>query len=58
MAVVRRSSQSFADAPIVEAKIIAYGWPMFAAVWLAIVGLDRRSIAGLLFACLGWSASG
>lgn len=46
---------SFAHAPIVEANIIAYGWPMFAAVWLALGKLDRHSAAGLLFACVGFA---
>lgn len=49
---------AFAHAPIVEANIIAYGWPMFAAVWLALTGLDRRSAAGLVFACIGFAGVG
>lgn len=49
---------SFANAPIVEANIIAYGWPMFAAVWLAVVGRDRHGAAGLLFACVGFVGVG
>lgn len=49
---------SFAHAPIVEANIIAYGWPMFAAVWLAVAAFDRRSAAALLFACIGFAGVG
>jgi drug/metabolite transporter (DMT)-like permease len=49
---------SFANAPIVEANIIAYGWPMFAAVWLAGERRDRRGAAGLLFACMGFAGVG
>jgi drug/metabolite transporter (DMT)-like permease len=49
---------SFANAPIVEANIIAYGWPMFAAVWLAIDRRDGRGSAGVLFACMGFVGVG
>jgi drug/metabolite transporter (DMT)-like permease len=49
---------SFANAAIVEANIIAYGWPMFAAVWLAVAVRDRRSVAALLFACMGFVGVG
>ena len=49
---------SFANAPIVEANIIAYGWPMFAAVWLAVAVRDRRSVAALAFACIGFAGVG
>jgi drug/metabolite transporter (DMT)-like permease len=47
---------SFAHAPIVDANLIAYAWPMFAAVWLAITGFGRRSAVAL--ACVGFAGVG
>jgi drug/metabolite transporter (DMT)-like permease len=46
---------AFANAPIVEANLIAYGWPMFAALWLALAAFDRSSAWGLGFACVGFA---
>jgi drug/metabolite transporter (DMT)-like permease len=46
---------AFANAPVVEANLIAYGWPMFAALWIAVSAFDRRSAAGLGFACIGFA---
>lgn len=48
----------FAFAPVVEANIIAYGWPMFAAVWLAIASPDRGTRLGLMLAGTGFVGVG
>ncbi len=37
---------AFASAPIIAANILAYGWPMFIAIWY---GLSRWSVRGLGF---------
>ncbi|MGW7520080.1 DMT family transporter [Streptomyces sp. NPDC054796] len=44
----------FAYAPIVESNIIAYAWPMFAAIWLAVTAWSRRTFVGFLFSLLGF----
>ncbi|MGW1975591.1 DMT family transporter [Streptomyces sp. NPDC001889] len=45
----------FAHAPIVEANIIAYGWPMFAAVWLAVTVRSRSTATHLVLALAGFA---
>nr|WP_240979590.1 DMT family transporter [Streptomyces sp. HNM0574] len=44
----------FAYAPIVESNIIAYGWPMFAAVWLVLVTRTRGTLTGFALSVLGF----
>ncbi|WP_407564754.1 DMT family transporter [Streptomyces sp. 184] len=44
----------FAYAPLVEANVISYGWPMFAAVYSFSVIRTRTTTAGLAFAFLGF----
>ncbi len=44
----------FAAAPIVEANIIAYAWPMFAAIWLAITSPRRQTVIGVFFSFVGF----
>ncbi|WP_155072647.1 EamA family transporter [Streptomyces taklimakanensis] len=45
----------FAYAPVVESNIIAYGWPMFAAVWLAVTVRNKSTAASLVFAFVGFT---
>ncbi len=45
----------FADAPLVEANVISYGWPMFAAVALAVTIRNRTSAAALGCALVGFA---
>jgi drug/metabolite transporter (DMT)-like permease len=42
---------AFAAAPIVEANVIAYGWPL----WAAVVYRDRRTLAGVPLAIVGFA---
>src|SRR6185437_2562168 len=48
----------FAYAPIVESNIIAYAWPMFAAVWMAITARSRHTVAGFLLSLVGFAGVG
>lgn len=46
---------AFANAPIVEANVLAYGWPLFAALWAAIAYRSRRTLAGVPLAIVGFA---
>jgi drug/metabolite transporter (DMT)-like permease len=46
---------AFATAPIVEANVVAYGWPLFAALWAALVYRNRRTLAGVPLAVVGFA---
>jgi drug/metabolite transporter (DMT)-like permease len=46
---------AFAPAPIVEANVVAYGWPLFAALWAALVYRNRRTLAGVPLAVVGFA---
>lgn len=45
---------SFALAPIVAANVLAYGWPLLAAVWIAASRRDAPAVAGAGLAVLGF----
>lgn len=45
----------FAYGPLLETNVISYGWPMFAALTLAIALRTRHALAGLGFALLGFA---
>jgi drug/metabolite transporter (DMT)-like permease len=45
---------AFATAPIVEANVVAYGWPLFAALWVALVHRSRQTFAGVPLAMVGF----
>jgi drug/metabolite transporter (DMT)-like permease len=46
---------AFATAPIVEANVVAYGWPLFAALWAALAFRSRQTLAGVPLAIIGFS---
>lgn len=46
---------AFATVPIVEANVLAYGWPLFAALWAAVVYRSRRALAGVPLAVVGFA---
>lgn len=46
---------AFATAPIVGANVIAYGWPLIAAVWLAFTVRSSQTLAGIPLALLGFA---
>jgi drug/metabolite transporter (DMT)-like permease len=46
---------AFATAPIVEANVLAYGWPLFAAIWAAVAYRTRRALAGVPLAMVGFA---
>ncbi len=46
---------AFATAPIVEANVIAYGWPLFAAIWAAIAYRTRLALTGVPLAMVGFA---
>lgn len=46
---------AFATAPIVEANVIAYGWPLFAAIWAALAYRNRQTLAGVPLAMVGFA---
>lgn len=46
---------AFATAPIVEANVVAYGWPLFAALWAALAHRGRRTLAGVPLAMVGFA---
>jgi drug/metabolite transporter (DMT)-like permease len=46
---------AFATAPIVEANVVAYGWPLFAALWAAVAHRSRRTLAGVPLAVVGFA---
>ena len=45
---------AFATAPIVEANVLAYGWPLFAAIWAAIAYRTRQTLTGVPLAMVGF----
>ncbi len=45
---------AFDTAPIMEANVIAYGWPMFAALWLAFVLRTPGTVLGVGLAVVGF----
>ncbi|CAN5879413.1 DMT family transporter [soil metagenome] len=45
---------AFATAPIVEANVVAYGWPLFAALWAALAYRSRQTLAGVPLAIIGF----
>ena len=46
---------AFATAPIVEANVISYGWPLFAALWAALAYRSRQTLAGVPLAMVGFA---
>jgi drug/metabolite transporter (DMT)-like permease len=46
---------AFATAPIVEANVLAYGWPLFAAIWAAVAYRTRRTLTGVPLAMVGFA---
>lgn len=46
---------AFATAPIVEANVLAYGWPLFAAIWAALAYRSRQTLAGVPLALIGFA---
>jgi drug/metabolite transporter (DMT)-like permease len=46
---------AFASAPIVEANILAYAWPLFVAVWAAVAHRGRHTLIGVLLAVIGFA---
>lgn len=46
---------AFATAPIVEANVVAYGWPLFAALWAALAYRTRQTFAGVPLAMVGFA---
>jgi drug/metabolite transporter (DMT)-like permease len=46
---------AFATAPIVEANVVAYGWPLFAALWAALAYRSRQTLAGVPLAIIGFA---
>jgi len=46
---------AFASAPIVEANVLAYGWPLFAALWAALAYRTQRTLAGVPLAVGGFA---
>jgi drug/metabolite transporter (DMT)-like permease len=46
---------AFATAPIVEANVVAYGWPLFAALWAALAYRSRQTFAGVPLAVVGFA---
>jgi drug/metabolite transporter (DMT)-like permease len=45
---------AFATAPIVGANVIAYGWPLMAALWMAVTVRSRETLVGVPLAALGF----
>jgi drug/metabolite transporter (DMT)-like permease len=46
---------AFATAPIVETNVVAYGWPLFAALWAALAYRSRQTFAGVPLAVVGFA---
>jgi len=46
---------AFATAPIVEANVVAYGWPLFAALCAALAYRSRQTLAGVPLAIIGFA---
>ncbi|MBA3293870.1 MAG: EamA family transporter [Geodermatophilaceae bacterium] len=49
---------AFATAPIVAANVLAYAWPLLAAVWLAITRRNRHASVSAGLALLGFGGIG
>jgi drug/metabolite transporter (DMT)-like permease len=45
---------AFAAAPIVAANVIAYGWPLMAAIWVAVTRRTRQARRGVVLALFGF----
>lgn len=45
---------AFATAPVVGANVIAYGWPLMAALWVAATHRTRHTLVGVPLALLGF----
>jgi drug/metabolite transporter (DMT)-like permease len=45
---------AFATAPILGANVIAYGWPLMAALWSAATVRSRQALVGVPLAALGF----
>jgi drug/metabolite transporter (DMT)-like permease len=45
---------SFATAPVVQANIVAYAWPLLVATWLAVSHFGRASLWSLSLALVGF----
>lgn len=45
---------AFDTAPIVGANVIAYGWPLMAALWIAVTVRTRQAMVGVPLAALGF----
>lgn len=45
---------AFDTAPIVGANVIAYGWPLMAALWAALTVRSRHAMVGVALATLGF----
>lgn len=46
---------AFATVPIIEANVLAYGWPLFAAIWAALTYRSRQTLIGVPLAMLGFA---
>ncbi|CAA9451642.1 MAG: hypothetical protein AVDCRST_MAG58-2083 [uncultured Rubrobacteraceae bacterium] len=46
---------AFATAPIFEANVLAYGWPLFAVLWAALAYRSRQALAGVPLAMVGFA---
>lgn len=46
---------AFATAPIVEANVVAYGWPLFVALWAALAYRNRQTLVGIPLAIIGFA---
>ncbi|MDJ0363143.1 hypothetical protein [Rhodococcus sp. H29-C3] len=45
---------AFANAPIMDANIIAYSWPMLAAIYLAVTALNTSTVASVVISLIGF----
>ncbi len=45
---------AFATAPIVAANVLAYGWPLLAAVWVAAIRRSRHALPSAGLAAIGF----
>jgi len=45
---------AFDIAPIVGANVIAYGWPLMAALWVAVTVRTRQAVVGVPLAAVGF----
>lgn len=49
---------AFATAPIVAANVLAYAWPLLAAIWLAVTRRNRHASVSAGLAVLGFAGIG